>query len=247
MISSLFHTYLIEPIYNLLIYLVGVIPGGDVGIAVIAVTLAIKILILPLSLSAVRTQRAMRVIEPELKEIREKHKDNKEKQARETFALYRKYNIKPFASFATLLIQLPILLALYLVFHGEKLPVVDVEVLYSFIHIPAVISTDFLGMFSVSGKSILLALIAGITQFLQAYFAIPTPEKKEKATMMEDFGRAMALQARFVIPLIIALVAYQTSVAIALYFITSNIVMLVQELIVRKVPAKIPAKIENEK
>lgn len=236
MIGALFHTYLSNPIYNLLIYLVGVIPGGDVGIAVIAVTLVVKAIVLPLSLSAVRTQRAMKVVEPELKEIKEIYKDDKEKQAKETFALYKKYRINPFASFATLIIQLPILLALYWVFRGEALPNIDVASLYSFVPIPAHISTQLLGIFSVTGKSIVLAVLAGVTQFLQAYFAVPTPAKSEKATMQEDFGRAMAMQARFVIPFIIALVAYETSGAVALYFVTSNIVTLFQEFLVRRSP-----------
>ncbi len=239
MISFLFHTYLSLPIYNLLIFLVGIIPTGDVGVAVIVVTLVVKAAVLPLSLSAVRTQRSMKVIEPELKEIKEKYKDDKEKQAKETFALYKKYSINPFASFGTLLIQLPILLALYWVFRGEALPTIDVASLYHFVAIPTVISTNFLGIFSVIQKSITLAVLAAITQFLQAYFAIPTPAKTENATMQEDFGRAMAMQARFVIPLIIGLVAYETSGAIALYFITSNVVMLFQEFLVRRTPAKI--------
>ncbi len=236
MISSLFHTYLTEPIYNLLIFLVGVIPGGDVGIAVIAVTLVVKIIVLPLSFSAVRTQRAMKVVEPELKEIKEKYKDDKEKQAKETFALYKKYRINPFASFATLLIQLPILLALYWVFRGEALPHIDVASLYTFVSVPTRISTSLFGVFSITGKSIVLAVIAGITQFLQAYFAVPTPAKSEKASMQEDFGRAMAMQARYVIPFIIALVAYETSGAVALYFVTSNLVTLFQEFLVRRNP-----------
>jgi YidC/Oxa1 family membrane protein insertase len=243
MIGSLFHTYLTQPIYNLLIFLVGVVPFGDVGIAVVLVTLVVKIAMLPLSLSMVRTQRAMKVVEPELKGIKEKYKDDKEKQAKETFALYKKYRINPFSGFYTLLIQLPILLALYWVFRGEALPHIDVASLYSFVSIPEHISTNFLGLFSITGKSIILALVAGVTQFLQAYFAVPTPPKVEKATMQEDFGRAMAMQARFVIPFIIALVAYETSGAIALYFVTSNLVMLIQEFLVRKSPLIAPREI----
>ena len=236
MIVSFFYTYLYNPIYNLLIFFVGAVPGGDVGLAVIAVTVAVKVIILPLSLSAVRTQRAMKVIEPELKEIREKYKADKEKQAKEMFALYKKYRINPFASFLTLLIQLPILIALYWVFMGESLPTVNVEILYSFVSIPAVISTDFLGLFPITGKSIVLALLAGITQFLAAYFSVPTSKKSEKSTMSEDFGRAMAMQARYVIPFIIAIVAYQLSGAIGLFFITTNLITIAQELLVRRTP-----------
>ncbi len=248
MIFPLFHTYLHNPIYNLLIFFIGIAPGGDVGIAVIGVTLVVKLVILPLSFSAVRTQRAMKVIEPELKEIKEQYKDDKEKQAKETFALYRKYGVSPFASFATLLIQLPVLLALYWVFRGEALPSIDVASIYSFVAIPVHISTQFLGTFQVVGKSITLAVVAGITQYLQAYFAIPTPPKGSGG-MSEDFGRAMAMQARFVIPFVIALVSYETSGAVALYFVTSNIVTLFQEFLVRRKPLIVtptPQSLESE-
>jgi YidC/Oxa1 family membrane protein insertase len=236
MIGALFHTYLSLPIYNLLVYLIGIVPGGDVGLAVILVTLIVKAVVMPLSISAVRTQRAMKVIEPELKAIKEKYKDDAEKQAKETFALYKKYRINPFASFATLLIQLPILLALYWVFRGEALPHIDIASLYTFVPIPSHIATSLFGLLPVTGKSIILAAAAGVTQFLQAYFAVPTPAKAEKSTMSEDFGRAMAMQARYVIPFIIALVAYETSGAVALYFVTANIVTVIQEFIVRKRP-----------
>lgn len=233
--SALFHTYLSIPIYNLLVFFIGVL-GGDTGLAVIAVTLIVKIIILPLSYSAVRTQRAMKVIEPELNAIKEKYKSDSGEQAKQQFALYRKYKINPFASFFTLLIQLPILLALYWVFRGEALPAIDVQSLYSVVTIPAHISTTLFGYFTVIGKSITLALLAGVTQYLQAVFAIPTPPKTGKGGMSEDFGRAMAMQARFVIPFIIAFVSYATSGAVALYFVTSNLVTLFQEYLVRKRP-----------
>ncbi len=234
MIGSFFTTYLHNPIYNLLIFLIGVIPGGDVGVAVIAVTLVVRIVLLPVSVSAVRTQRATQVIQPELKALNERLKDKPDERAKETFALYRKYDIHPFAPLLLLIIQLPILLALYWVFRGETLPHIEVDALYSFVAIPSHISTLFLGVFTVIGKSLPLALGAGITQYFQARFAIPTPPKSEKTSMSEDFGRAMALQARFVIPFIIALVAYETSGAVALYFITTNLVTLFQEVLVRR-------------
>ena len=236
MIGALFHTYLSVPIYNLLVFFIGIMPGGDTGLAVVAVTLIIKFIILPLSYSAVRTQRAMKVIEPELAQIKVKYKDDSGEQAKQQFALYKKYKINPFASFFTLLIQLPILLALYWVFRGESLPAIDVASLYSFVAIPTHISTQFLGVFTIIGKSIPLALLAGVTQYFQAVFAVPTPAKTGTGGMSEDFGRAMAMQARFVIPFIIALISYETSGAVALDFVTSNIVTLFQEGLGRRKP-----------
>ena len=113
-----FHDVLYVPIYNLLVYLTGVLPGGDAGLAVVAVTLVVKVVTLPLTVAAIRTQKAMKEIEPEFKELREKYKDDKETQAKEMFALYKKYNVKPFASLLAILIQIPVLIALFWVFQN---------------------------------------------------------------------------------------------------------------------------------
>lgn len=230
---AFFHTILYTPIYNLLIFLVGVLPGGDVGLAVVIVTLIIRLIIMPLSFSALRTSRLMKSVEPELNQIKEQFKDNKEEQAKEMFSLYKKYGINPFASFLTVLIQLPILICLYWVFRTEKLPQVDASILYSFVHVPDVISTLFLGIFAVTSTSIILAVLAALTQFVQAFYAIPAPPKaKAGASMQNDMARALALQARYVLPVIIGVVAYAGG-AIALYFITSNLVGIAQEFLVR--------------
>ncbi|HYE22918.1 MAG TPA: YidC/Oxa1 family membrane protein insertase [Candidatus Paceibacterota bacterium] len=235
-----FHQILYVPIYNLLIYLVGVLPGADVGLAVVIVTLIVKAVTFPLSLSAVKTQAAMRKIEPELKALREAHKDDKQKQAEEMFALYKKYGIRPFSSILLMLIQIPVLITLFLVFQRESMDAVNPEILYPFVSDPGVFSALFLGFFVIAGHNLILAGLAAITQFIQARYAIPLPEKKvrdyskgpTKEEMGAEFGRAMAIQARFVLPIVVGFVAF-TSGAVALYLITSNLVALLQEFIVR--------------
>lgn len=235
--TALFHDYLYVPIYNLLIFFVGIIPGGDVGLAVIVVTLLVKFAVSPLSIQAVKTQRQMKRIEPNLKEIREKYKDDRETQAREMMKLYKNNGIRPFSSIFAVLIQLPILIALYLVFYREALLNVNADLIYSFVTLPATISPYFLGFFETTGHSVTLALFAAAAQFVQAYFTIPVPPKVENPSgkpSMEEFGRAMALQTRYVLPLLIGMFAYVSS-AIALYFIASSIFALLQEVYVRKV------------
>lgn len=237
---ELWNEYLYTPIYNLLIFFVGVVPGGDVGIAVIGVTLLVKILLAPLSFAALKTQKAVKIMEPELKKIREKYKDDRETQAKELFALYKKYDVKPLASFLTFFIQIPVLIALYFAFLHEKLPQVDTDLLYSFVPIPETISSLFLGVFLVSSGSVALAIIAGLTQFAQGSLMMKVPEKKADASMQEEFGRSMALQMRYAMPVVIAAVAYYTSGAVALYFIASNAVGIVQELIARRIKFTFP-------
>lgn len=232
-----FHTVLYTPIYNLLMGLTDILPGQDIGLAVVVATLIVKIVLMPLSFAALRTQRAVKAIEPEMKEIREKYKEDKEVQAREMFALYKKHNVNPFAGLLTLLIQLPIVLSLYWVFNNKTLLAVDPSLLYSFVPVPETISPLFLGIFAVTGASVTLALLAGVTQLLYGWYAIPVPERSTKPAgtdMQADFGRALALQMRFILPVFIAVAAYFTSVAIALYFITSNLMGILQEFVVRR-------------
>ncbi|HYD93025.1 MAG TPA: YidC/Oxa1 family membrane protein insertase [Candidatus Paceibacterota bacterium] len=231
---DLFHNLIYLPLHNLLVFFVDVVPGNDLGLAVIAVTLLVKIVLMPLSLSAVKTQKAMKGLEPELKAIREKYKEQPEVQARETFALYKKYNVKPFASILMLFVQIPIIFGLYFVCQGAALTALDPSLLYSFIPVPESISPLFLGIFAVTTPSIVLALAAAVTQLAQAFYAIPVPPKPEGTpTMQEEFGRALAVQARFILPVVIGIFAYVAGGAIALYFVASNVMMLAQEFIVR--------------
>jgi YidC/Oxa1 family membrane protein insertase len=228
-----FHTTLYIPIYNLLMLLVDNIPGGDIGLAVVLVTVVVRLIIMPLSFAAQKTARAMKGIEPEMKKLREELKDNKEEQARAMMALYKKHGVNPFASILTLLIQLPIVITLFWVFHNKELLVVDPSLLYSFVAVPSVVSPLFLGLITITGASITLALLTGITQYLLALYAIPAAPGKEEKTMQADIARAMTLQMRYVFPVIMAFLAY-TSGAIAIYFITSNIFGIIQEYFVRR-------------
>lgn len=227
------YTHLIhEPLYNALIALVAVIPGGDVGIALILLTILVKSLLFPLAIRASKTQKAIREIEPTLKALREKHKSDPEKLARETMALYRERGVNPFASIGILLIQLPIILGLYFVFARGGLPDLHVESLYAFTPRPETISMLFVGLIDMAAKSPLLALLAGLSQFFQARLALPEPPKPQnpdKPTFGEDFARSMHLQMRYVLPVVVTAVAYFAAAAVALYWVTSNIVSILQE------------------
>ena len=235
MISSFFNTAFYDPIYNALVALVSFIPGGDVGVAVILVTIVIRLLLLPFSLSAARTQRAMKVLEPKIKDLKEKHKGDKEKEALETLSLYREAKVIPFASILTVFIQIPILLALYFVFYYEPFPAINAARLYSFTPTPDIASLEFLGLISVASKSMVLALLAGITQFYQAHLALSgTMKPSDTKSMQNDFQRIMGLQLKYVFPFLIGTIAYTTSGAIALYFITTNLAGSLQEIYVRR-------------
>ncbi len=238
--ASFFHTAIYQPIYNALAFIIGVVPGGDVGIAIVIITLLVRLVLFPLSLSAIKTQISMRAIDPELKTLREKLKDNKEELARQTMALFKENNINPFASFLLILVQLPIIIGLYLVLqHESKIVAFDPSVLYSFVHAPEQASLLFLGFVDLTGKSIVLAGIVAITQFIYARLMTPptagsSSKSKQPPSFQDDLAKSMNLQMRYVFPLVIGVVAYAASSAIALYFLIGNLFSIGQELAIRR-------------
>lgn len=235
MISTFFHAVFYNPIYNALVALVAIVPGSDVGIAVILLTVCIRLVLLPFSLSAARTQLAMKVLEPKIKELKEKHKGDKEKEALETLALYREERVNPFASILTVFIQIPVLLALYWVFLYEPFTTINAARLYTFTPIPHDTSLLFLGFISMTGKSLVLAVLAGASQFLQAHMALlGTMKPATTEGMQMDFQKVMGMQLKYVFPFLIGTISYTTSAAIALYFITTNLAGALQEWHVRR-------------
>lgn len=231
--GDLYHNFIYLPIYNTLVFFVDVVPGGDLGLAVVATTLLVKFVFLPLSLSAARTQREMRRIQPELKEIQEKYKEQREEQAKAMLELYKKHNVKPFSGMLLLFVQLPVLFGLFFVTRHASQEL-NPDFLYSFIAMPELISPIFLGLFSVATSSIVLAVVAGATQLAYAWYAVPVPPKSDNPnpSMSEEMGRAMAMNMRTIFPILMGVFAY-TSGAIALYLATSNIFLFVQEAFVR--------------
>src|SRR3989344_8400982 len=154
MLGNIWNTVLYEPLLNALAFLVSIIPGGDVGIAVIALTILVKILLFPLSQKSIESQAEMNLLAPELNKIKAAG-GSKEEQAKQTFELYKKHKVNPFSGCLLVLIQIPIIIALYYVFFKG----IDLQngVLYSFIPRPEHLNTLFLGAIDISGKSLFLA------------------------------------------------------------------------------------------
>jgi len=235
MVSHAFHTVVYVPLYNALVAIFSLGSWVDLGIAVIVLTVLVKTALFPLSLKAARTQMILKEIETPTKEIREKYKNNKEEQGRKLLELYRENNINPLSSIFLLFIQLPVILGLYFVFLKGGFPAVQTEILYNFIKAPSEISAHFLGFLDMTSKNVFLAIFAGISQFFQAKYALPSiAPRAENASFQEDFVRSLQMQTKFVLPIVIAFVAYVASAAVALYWITSNIFAIGQELQVRK-------------
>jgi YidC/Oxa1 family membrane protein insertase len=234
MITQIWDAALYKPLLNVLAFLVSVIPGGDVGIAVIVLTLLVKTALFPLSQKSIESQAKMNLLSPELKKIKDS-KLSKEEQAKKTFELYKIHKTNPFSGCLLVLIQIPIIFALYFVFlKGLKF---EASYLYSFVQVPENISMNFLGFLDISKTHILgLAILAGVSQFLQAYY-MPKPAPTtgpSDGSFQESFAKSMNMQMKYVFPFIVAFIAYSLSGAVALYWVTSNIFAVGQQIYAKK-------------
>ena len=182
----------------------------------------------------------MKRMEPELKLIK-KEFPNKEEQARKTFELYKKYKTNPFSGCLVLLIQIPFIIGLYYVFYTGLS--IDINSVYSFINIPTNINFNFLGLIDLQSKSIVLAVLAGIAQFLQGYLASPVKPKveiikekdvEETNTFQDQLSSSMQTNIKYFLPIMIVFFSYTISAAVALYWFVSTMFTVAQEWYMRK-------------
>jgi len=235
--SFLFHNFFYAPLYNGLVLFISILPFHNVGLAVILFTCIIKVIIFPLSQQSIKTQFEMKQIEPELNELKLKYKNDKKLQAEKTMQLYKDRGINPFAGIFLMLIQLPILIALYWVFLKGGLPKIDQTTIYSFTKIPEIINMGFFGV-DVADKSIIFALFVAIAQFFQMQITIPKTKKIEgkndkKTNFTDELAKSMNMQMKYVMPVIMFFIAKSFPLVVSLYLITSSLFAIGQELYIR--------------
>ena len=233
--TSIFHAIISKPLYNGLIFLTNTLPFFDAGVIIIIFTIIIKLILLPLSIKASKAQIEMKSIEKDLNLIKEKYKDDKGEQSKKTMEYYKEKGINPFASFFILLIQLPILIGLYRIFLKSGLPEINKALLYSFVAVPTVaVNMVFLNYINITEKSLILAIIAGITTYFQVSISTSGAKKAEGTGASNDIAKAMTAQMKYFFPILMTFIAYTISSAIALYLITSNMFAIAQEIYIKK-------------
>lgn len=231
-LSLLFHEILYRPLLNALIFLYNVIPGHDLGIAIIVLTLIIRFLLYPLSKKAIEAQRAVANLQPKIKEIQGKFKNDKQAQTKAVMEFYREHKINPFGGCLPLLIQLPILIALYRVFISGLAPE-NLGGLYSFVQNPGSINTAFLGIIDLSAThNIPLSILAGALQFIQSKMMLKeSPKSKFKGEMSSMMNKQMT----YFMPILMVYFAFVLPAALPLYWVVITLFAIFQQrLIIKK-------------
>lgn len=233
MIGNLFHTILIQPLFNALIFLYHYASFRDMGVAVILLTALVRIVLWPIFHRSARSQAVMQKIQPEVKKIQNDHKEDRAKQAEALLALYRKHNISPFGGIVLLLVQLPVIFALYRVFltgfgNADAL-------LYGFSPRIETIEYTFLGVMPLDVRSIPLAFLTAMVQFIYGKYTLAAARKKESAPSdQQNPMERMSKNMMYMLPGITLWILWSLPSVVGLYWITTTVFSAVQQVIVNK-------------
>ncbi len=229
-----------EPVLNLLVLLYSTVSFNDLGVAIILLTIVIKAILLPLSQKSIKVQRSMQEIQPEIEEIKNKYKDNKEEQGRALMRLYKEKKVNPFSSCLPLLIQLPFLIAVFQVFRSgiDK----NLDLVYPFLanFQPETINYIAFGFLDLEKPNIVLAVLAGAAQFWQAKMMMNIKKKTKDTNNEEDvkkptgMAEMMSKQMLYFMPILTVIIGSQLPGGLTLYWLVVTILTAIQQLYVFK-------------
>lgn len=230
----MFHAFFYQPIFNLLIWLYNIIPGHDLGLAIIALTVIIKLALLPLSKQSIKSQKALQELQPKIDEIKKKYADKKEEQAKAMMELYKREKVNPFSSCLPLLIQLPFLWAVFRVF-SDGLNGGALNLVYSFIGRPETLKLTSFGFLDLSQPNMVLAVLAGLAQFWQAkMMTTKRPEIKSEGSKDENMMAIMNKQMLYFMPVLTVVICMRFPSGLALYWLTTTVLTAFQQMYIFK-------------
>ncbi|MFA4871715.1 MAG: YidC/Oxa1 family membrane protein insertase [Patescibacteria group bacterium] len=249
---QLFNTIFYQPILNLLVFFYNIIPGHDIGLAIILITIFIKLILYPFSLKSLQSQKALQELQPKIDEIKIKYKGQKEKLASEMMRLYKEEKVSPFSSCLPLLIQFPFLIAVYQVFM-VGLTNGSLAALYPFIYNPGSITTIAFGFLDLSKPQIVLAVLAAAAQFWQARMLIvKKPEVKSAGSKDENMMATMNRQMVYFMPIMTIVIGASLPGGLVLYWFVITLLTALQQVVAFKkkspavtVVARIPSPANN--
>ena len=228
--ASFFTTVFYQPIFNLLIFIYNFLSFHDIGIAIIVLTLIIKGLLWPLSKSSIKSQKALQDLQPKIKDLKEKYKDDKVGLSQATMDLYKNNKVNPFSSCLPLLIQFPFLIAVFQVFRdgiNDKL-----DLVYSFIYRPEAINMVSLGLVDLSSPNVYLAVLAGLAQFWQSKMMMSKkPEIKTEGAKDENMAAIMSKQMMYFMPLITVFIGISLPGGLTLYWFCFTLLTAIQQVV----------------
>lgn len=217
--TAIYHQYFYEPLLSLFQFIFNNLAFHDLGLAIVLLTILIRIVLFPLFYRGIKDQILVKKIQPRIKEIQNKFKDDKAEQTKALMALYKEHKFNPFAGFFVLIVQLPILIALFQIF-GRGLAASGID---NFL---------FLGLVDLRSSHLILTLVTAVLQYFQMKMLTVSHEKSASGPedMMHSIGKTMV----FVSPVITFMILANLPAALAVYWAVSTIFSIGQQQLVKK-------------
>lgn len=226
--TSLFNEILFRPFFNAVVFLYDVLPGNDFGLAIIVLTVAIRLCLSPLTIKTTRSQKAMAGINSKIKEIKEKFKKDTAAQSAEIMKLYKDNNINPLAGCLPLLIQIPILIGLYRAFIAGFKPE-SLGMLYSFVKNPGVIDKISLGFLDITSKNHPMAILSGVSQFFQLRTNLANTATNDPT----DQAQILNKQMLYFFPVMIIIIGWNLPAGLVLYWLTTTVFSVLEQMYIK--------------
>ncbi len=228
----MFTTLFVQPLFNILLVLYAFLPGHDFGVAIILLTILVRLALWPLVTRQLHSQRVLQRLQPEVAKIRKAAGGDKQKESKMLMELYKERGTNPFASILPLLVQLPIFFALYAVLRNVSAPEVA-KLGYDFVlqlgPVADVVSgkvpfhPTLFGIVDLTKPSIVLAVMAGLAQFYQARQLMPQ-------TMAAGGSQAKTMKnMAYIFPVITIGIGMTLPSALALYWLVTSLVAAFQQ------------------
>ncbi|HOY56053.1 MAG TPA: YidC/Oxa1 family membrane protein insertase [bacterium] len=230
MLGQLYHIIFYQPIFNLLIWFYNIVPGHDIGLAIIFVTIIIKIVLYPFSLQGIKAQKALQDLQPKTDDLKKQYKDDQPGLAKATMELYKKEKVSPFSSCLPLLIQFPFLIAVYSVFRNGLSNKQGFDILYPFVHNPGNISAIAFGFFDMAKANIILAVLAGAAQYWVSKMLVSKKQPQVPGAKDEDMTSIMNKQMTLFMPIITIFIGLSLPAGLTLYWFITTLLTGVQQL-----------------
>jgi YidC/Oxa1 family membrane protein insertase len=227
--SFLYHTIFYDPLLNILVLFYKSIAFQSLGLSIIFLTVFIRLILFPLFEKSARYQIVMQRLQPKVKEVQEKHKTDKVKQTEALMALYKENKTNPFSGFLFLILQLPILIALYQIFRQILQPGIFSN-LYHFISSPGVLNANFLGLINLALPNTIMVVLSAVGQYFQVKTSLPKHDEHYKLSPQEKANRNMA----FIAPVITLFIFLNLPAAVSLYWLTTSIFSIIQQEIIQR-------------
>ncbi|OGI34753.1 MAG: hypothetical protein A2407_02235, partial [Candidatus Moranbacteria bacterium RIFOXYC1_FULL_44_8] len=208
-----------------------IIPGHDLGVAIILLTVVVRLLLYPISKKQIESQKKLQDLQPEIKKLQDKYKGDKEKQGRALMDFYKEKKVNPASGCLPLVVQIVFFIALYQAFIAGINFNSACSDLYKSVACPDSINVNFFGILDLAKPNIVLAIIAAAGQFIQTKMMMtknPVPAKKG------DFSSIMTQQMLYLGPLLTLFIGMRFPAGLALYWVVNTLFAIVQQYLTMK-------------